>query len=59
MRAALLIIALIFLLAFLAGTLVTIASDGINVLTVLSIGLIAVMAIGIFGALASGADRDE
>jgi len=38
---------------------VTISSEGLNVLSVLSIVIIALMGIGIFGALASGADRDE
>lgn len=59
MRVALLIIAFLFLLAFFAGTLVAIRSEGLNVLSVLSVVIIALMAIGIFGALASGADRDE
>ncbi len=59
MRAALLVIAFIFLLAFFAITLVAISSEGLNVLSVLSIVIIALMGIGIFGALASGADRDE
>jgi hypothetical protein len=59
MRAALLAIAFLFLLAFFAITLVAIQTEGLNVLSVLSIVIIALMAIGIFGALASGADRDE
>ena len=59
MRAALLVIAFIFLLAFFAITLVAIRAEGLNVLSVLSIVIIALMGIGIFGALASGADRDE
>ncbi len=59
MRAALLIIAFVFLLTFFAMTLVAISKDGLTVLAVLSIGIITLMAIGIFGALASGADRDE
>jgi hypothetical protein len=59
MRITLLIVVFLFLLAFFAGTVVTIAQEGLNVLSGLSILLIALMAVGIFGALASGADRDE
>ena len=59
MRAALLAIVFVFLPAFFAITLVTIQTEGLTVLTVLSIVIIALMGIGIFGALASGADRDE
>ncbi len=59
MRVAILIVVFLFLLAFFAGTLLTIANNGLNVLSGLSIALIALMAIGIFGALASGSDRDE
>ncbi|MSX02123.1 MAG: hypothetical protein F2813_03070 [Actinobacteria bacterium] len=59
MRITLLIVVFLFLLAFFAGTVMTIAREGINVLSVLSLLLIGLMAIGIFGALAEGADRDE
>jgi len=59
MRVALLVIAFIFLLGFFAITLATIRAEGLNVLSVLSVVIIALMGIGIFGALASGADRDE
>jgi len=59
MRITLLIVVFVFLLAFFAGTVVTIAHEGLNVLSGLSILLIALMAVGIFGALASGADRDD
>ena len=51
MRAAVLGVALLFILALLALTVHAVVSGGIDVLTVLSVFVLALFALGIVGAL--------
>jgi hypothetical protein len=51
MRAAVLGAALLFILALLALTVHAAASGGIDILTVLSVSVLALLALGIVGAL--------
>jgi hypothetical protein len=51
MREVVLAIALVFTLGFAALTIQAVANDGFNVLTVLSLLVLALFAFGILGAL--------
>lgn len=51
-------VVIVFIGGFAFLTVATIVKDGIDVLTLASLGLIALFAIGILGALSSG-DPDE
>lgn len=58
-RTAVTAVAIVFLGGFTFLTVATMIKDGIDVLTLLSLGLIALFAVGILGALSSPDDPDD
>jgi hypothetical protein len=56
-RAAVLLVALVFVIGFAVLTLSAVASEGFSLLGAISVLVVAVMGFGIFGALLRGPDR--
>ncbi len=59
MRAPILIGALVLVVALGVLTVVVIVKNGLDPLTVISLGIIGLLGTGLFGALREGEDEDE
>jgi hypothetical protein len=51
LRLALLAVAAVFCLAFGAMTLAVIADSGLDILTIISLGIVAMVLLGLYGAI--------